>query len=122
MKKKSESNELIKNKNVLLDGFLSFDLKKGIKALDALIIKEMTKDSFFMELNRLLMNNMEFYDTLAYFTARLMYGLNKYAHENNKYSEENKEFYRGMKMPYSSILPYIRAKGKIIILSSFTSN
>jgi len=48
-----------------------------------------------------------------------MYGLNKYAKENNKYSEENKEFYRGAKISYSSILPYIRAKGKIIVLSSF---
>ena len=65
------------------------------------------------------MNNMEFYEPVAYFTARLIYGLNKYAKENNKYSEENKEFYRGMKISYSSILSYIRAKGKIIILSTF---
>jgi len=62
---------------------------------------------------------MEFYESVAYFTARLMYGLNKYTKENNKYSEENREFYRGMKMPYSSLLPYIRGKGKIIILPTF---
>ena len=117
--KKSKSNELIKSKNATIDGLLTFDLEKDIKALDVLIIKEMTKNSFFINLNKLLMNNMEFYEPVEYFTARLMYGLNKYAKENNKYSKENKEFYRGMKMPYSSILPYIRAKGKIIILSTF---
>jgi len=119
--KKSESNELIRNKNIVLDGFLSFDLKKDIKALDVLIIKEWTRNSFYADLNKLLMKNMEFYDTVAYFTARLMYGLNKYAQENNKYSKENREFYRGVTMPYSSILPYIRAKGKIINLSHFVT-
>ena len=121
IEKKSKSNDLIKDKNRILKGFLSFDFEKDIRALDVLIIKEMTKDSFFMELNRLLMNDKEFYEPVAYFTARLMYGLNKYAKENNKYSKENKEFYRGMKMPYSSILPYIRAKGKIINLSHFVT-
>ena len=45
--------------------------------------------------------------------------LNKYGLEQDKYSKENREFYYGEKMPYISILSYIRAKGKIIILSSF---
>ena len=121
IKKKSESNELVKNQNVVLEGFLSFDIEKDVKALDILIINEYTKNSFYGDLNKLLMNKMEFYETVAYFTARLMYGLNKYAKERNMYTKENREFYRGAKMSYSSILPYIRAKGKIIILSSFTS-
>ena len=82
--KKSKSNELIKSKNATIDGLLTFDLEKDVKALDVLIIKEMTKNSFFINLNKLLMNNMEFYEPVAYFTARLMYGLNKYAKENNK--------------------------------------
>jgi len=110
-----------KNKNNELEGFLSFDLSKDIKASIAFIINEWTKNSFLGDLKILLMNNKVYNDTEAYFTARLMYGLNKYAQENNKYSEENREFYRGMKMPYSSILPYVRAKGKIIIISAFTS-
>ena len=67
------------------------------------------------------MNKMEFYETVAYFTARLMYGLNKYGKEFDMYSKEIRQFYRGTKMSYSSILPYLRAKGKIIILSSFIS-
>ena len=67
------------------------------------------------------MNNIEFYESVAYFTARLMYALNKYAKENNKYSKENREFYRGVQIPYSSILPYIRVKRKIIVLPSFIS-
>ena len=32
-----------------------------------------------------------------------------------------KILYRGIKIPYSNLLPYERARGKIIILSSFTS-
>ena len=121
IEKKSESKELIKNKNNIFEGFLSFDIEKDVKALDILIINEYTKNSFYSDLNKLLMNKMEFYETVAYFTARLMYGLNKYAKERHMYSEERREYYRGTKMPYSSLLPYIRAKGKIIILSSFTS-
>ena len=35
--------------------------------------------------------------------------------------ENNKTLYRGIKIPYSCLLPYERAKGKIIIISSFTS-
>ena len=119
IEKKSESNDLIKDKNSILKGFLSFDFEKDIKALDILIINEFTKNSFYADLNKLLMNNIEFYEPVAYFTARLMYAFNKYAKENNKYSEEKREFYRGDKISYSSILPYIRAKGKIIVLSSF---
>ena len=118
---KSKSNELIKDKNIILNGFLTFDLEKDIKAIDVLIIREYTRNSFYSYLNKLLLNNMEFYETVAYFTARLMYALNKYAKENNKYSEKNREFYRGVKIPYCSILPYIRARGKIINLSNFVS-
>jgi len=119
--KKSESNELLKNKNRVNEGFLSFDLGKDIRASDVLIINEYTRYSFSFFLNKLLMNNMEFHEPVAYFTARLMYGLNKYAKENKKYSEENREFYSGANIPYTSILTYIRAKGKIIILPSFIS-
>ena len=121
IEQKSESNELIKNKNVIFGGFLTFDLEQDVKALDVLIIKEYTKNSFHGDLNKMIMNNMKFYETVAYFTARLMYNLNIYAKENKKYSEENRDFYRGVTMPYTSLLPYIRAKGKIIILSAFTS-
>ena len=119
IEKKSESNELINDKNSIFKGFLSFDFEKDMRSLDVLIISEFTKNSFYADLNKLLMNNMEFYEPVAYFTARLMYALNKYAKENDMYSEGNREFYRGVKMSYSSILSYIRAKGKIIILSSF---
>ena len=46
--KKSKSKELIKNKNAIIDGLLFFDFEKDVKALDVLIIKEMTKNSFLM--------------------------------------------------------------------------
>ena len=35
--------------------------------------------------------------------------------------ENNQTLYRGIKLPYSNLLPYERAVGKIILLSSFTS-
>jgi hypothetical protein len=121
IEKKSESNELMKNKNVVFEGFLTFDVEKDVKALDVLIIKEYTKNSFYGDLNKMIMNSMKFYETVAYFTARLMFSLNQYAQDNDMYSKEIRELYRGVTMPYSCILPYKRAKGKIIILSAFTS-
>ena len=67
-------------------------------------------------------SNMNCYLAIAYFTARLMYSLNSYAEKNGTfYTRNNANVYRGIKIPYSCLLPYIRAKGKIIILSSFTS-
>ena len=111
-----------KNENDLLSGFLTFDINKDLEILDKLIIKEYTKNTFYGDLNKWLMNKMNDYEPIAYFTARLMYSLNKYAKKNHKYCVENKkELHRGVKMPYSDLLPYVRAKGKIILLSGFTS-
>ena len=51
-----------------------------------------------------------------------MYYLNVYAKQEGKYYESDKTIlYRGCKLFYSDILLYERAKGKIIILSPFTS-
>jgi len=120
----AKSNELRnKNTNSLLTGFLTFDLTKDLELLDKLIIREYTKNTFYGDLNKWLMNNkMNDYEPIAYFTARLMYSLNKYAQKNKKFCIENKkELHRGVKMTYSNLLPYERAKGKIILLSAFTS-
>ena len=119
-----QSNQLRNpNQNKLLSGFLTFDINKDLQTLDKLIIKEYTKNTFYGDLNRWLMNfKMNNYEPIAYFTARLMNSLNKYAKKNNKYCNENKkELHRGVKMTYSDLLPYERAKGKIILLSAFTS-
>jgi hypothetical protein len=114
---------LIKTKNTLLKGFMTFEIKKDLEVLNKLIIKEYTKETFYGDLNRWLMNSkMNSYDTIAYFTSRLMYSLNTYGKENHMYYDKNQKILRrGIKLPYSNLLPYERAVGKIILLSSFTS-
>ena len=91
--------------------------------MDKIIVKEYTKNTFYGDLNKWLMNSkMNFYEPVAYFTARLMYHLNSYAKENKLYCTKYKyELHRGVKLYYSSLLPYERAIGKIILLSAFTS-
>ena len=123
IEKDSKENELKnKDKNKLFKAFLSFDLTEDLKDLNKLIIKEYTKNTFYRDLNRWLLNNPDFYEPVAYFTSRLMYSLNQYAMENNKFCKvKNKELHRGIKLPYTCLIPYKRAKGKIICLSSFTS-
>ena len=113
----------VKNKESLLKGLLTFDLEKDLVALDELIIKEYTKNTFYGDLNRWLMKGkVKYYEPVAYFTSRLMYSLNKYAIKYNKYCEQNKKILsRGAKLYLSCLLPYERALGKIILLSAFTS-
>ena len=118
-----ENNELYGTQKAVFKGFLSFDIKEDIDTLDKLIIQEYTKNTFYGDLNKWLMNSkMNFYEPVAYFTTRLMFSLNKYAKKNDKFCKENKKpIYRGIKIPYTCLLPYERAKGKIILLSAFTS-
>ena len=102
---------------------LTFDLDKDLEALDEMIIKEYTRNTFHGDLNRWLMKGkMKDYAPVAYFTSRLMFSLNSYAERKNKYCNEDKKvLHRGKKLYYSCLLPYERALGKIILLSGFTS-
>ena len=114
---------LYKPKNTLNEGFMTFEIKKDLKLLDKLIIKEYTKETFYGDLNKWLMNSkLNSYDVIAYFTARLMYSLNSFGKTGQSYYNNDKtELRRGIKLSYSSLLPYERAKGKVILLSAFTS-
>jgi hypothetical protein len=119
---KIKKKQLIRDKNKVVSGFLTFDLNKDAEVLNKLIIREYTNNSFYGDLNKWLMNSQfNSYDTIAYFTARLMYSLNSYGEKNKMYFDESANVLRGIKMTYSSLLPYERAKGKLILLSSFTS-
>ena len=123
IKTEAEKKALKKQQDVLLGGFMTFEIKNDLALLNKLIIKEYTKETFYGDLNRWLMNSkMNSYDTIAYFTSRLMYSLNNYGKENKMYyDKDNTTLRRGIKIPYSCLLPYIRAVGKVILLSSFTS-
>ena len=120
-----EKTQTLKNldKNDLLKGFKEFKIEEDLKELDKRIIKGYTGDSYYGDINKWLMNfSISSFQEVAYFTARLMHSLNKYAFDDNKYFCENRELYRGSSIPYTSLLAYQRAKGKIIILSAFTSS
>ena len=120
-----EKAKTLKNmdKNELLNGFKEFDLDEDLKELDKRIIQGYTGNSYYGDINKWLMNfSISSFQEVAYFTARLMLSLNNYALQQKKYFCENKELYRGASIPYTSLLAYQRAKGKIIILSAFTSS
>ena len=122
IKEKGKTSDLIRDQDRLLKGFAKFDLKKDLDKLDELIIKEYSGNTFYGDLNQWLNDKMNFELSVAYFTSRLMYSLNKYGNEQDKYyKEDNKIIFRGIKIPYSVLLTYERAKGKIILFSSFTS-
>ena len=114
---------VLENQEKILKGFAKFDLKEDLKNLDELIIKEYTCNTFYGDMNKWLNDKMNFDLPVAYFTSRLMYSLNNYANNKNKYfvQKNNNVIYRGITTSYSNLLPYERAKGKIILFSSFTS-
>ena len=123
IKSEGEKKALKKTQQVLLGGFMTFEIKKDLEVLNKLIIKEYTKETFYGDLNRWLMDSkMNSYDTIAYFTSRLMFSLNTYGKDNQMYYNSDKKILRrGIKLPYSWLLPYERAVGKVILLSAFTS-
>ena len=123
IEKEDNNHELKKDHNMVFDGFLTFELRHDLKILDKLIIKEYSGNKIYADLNKWLRNpNFNSFEVVAYFAARLMYSLNNYANKEDKYFDLDKtDIYGGMKLPFSNVLAYERAKGKIIVLSAFTS-
>ena len=113
-----DNNELINmNKDELINSFSIFGKDKK------LIIKEYTKNTFYKDLNRWLMNpNENYYDTIAYFISILMFSLNSFAKEKKMFCNEDKKIlYKGFNLEYSSLLQYEKAKGEIILFPIFIS-
>jgi hypothetical protein len=101
----------------------NFDIKETYKVLDRLIFQDYEKYNFYGDVNNCHMfSRINLYEEFVYFTARLMYYANKYANrEKMYYNENNKKLYKGAQLTYSCLLPYERAKGKVIVLSAFIS-
>ena len=118
-----DKNKSLKfSKDAVLNGFQEFNLDKDLEELDKRIIKGYTGNTYYGDINKWLMNfSLNSFQEVAYFTARLMFSLNNYG-QKDKYFCENTRLYRGTLIPFSSLLAYQRAKGKIIILSAFTSS
>ena len=118
-----EENDLKIKKDVLIESFKTFDLSKDLETLDKLIINEYTKNTFYGDMNQWLRSlDTNVYEKIAYYTARLMSSLNNYGLKSNNFFKEEKILYRGAKTSYINILSFERLKGKIIILSAFTSS
>ena len=123
----NNKDNLKQDKNVLKNGFLSFEITDDLKKLNEMVIKEYTNDTIYKDLNHWLIENNsqnfnDSFEPVAYFTSRLMYSLNSFASDLQKYFCENQIFiFRGMKLFYTDLLPYLRVKNDIIVFTSFTS-
>jgi hypothetical protein len=118
-----DPNDLRKNKKVILDSLKTFDISKDLDTLDKLVIKEYTKNTFHGDLNNWLrILDCVAYEAISYFTSRLMYSLNNYAQKSDHFFKKKQILYRGAKTNYINLLPFERLKGKIILLTSFTSS
>ena len=120
---KSIKNETIeniqrKNENLDISEFINFDIEGILSYLERIIYQNQSNI-----LNSDLYSRRKHEEKLAYekvnfLTSRMMIYLNK--HNFKPFYEEDKTILRrGIKIPYSSLLPYIRAVGKIITFLSF---
>jgi hypothetical protein len=105
-------NGIIKN--------LNYDLDQDLDKLNELITQRYSGIHLYKTMNKILLSS-DFYEAIAYFTARIMYSLNTYAEKNKKFCTQNQKLYLGIKLPYTCLLQYERAIGKAICFSSFTS-
>ena len=111
-----------KDEKKLLEGFKTFDINEDLEKLNEITIKAYSGKYIHKDLNKWLLELKNNYESIAYFTARLMYHLNSYALKNDMfYYNDKKILYRGIQISYSNLLKYERARGKIIVLTSFTS-
>ena len=77
---------LRKKANRLLYGFMNFEIKNNLDEMNRLIIKEYTKDTICFQINSWLIDSkMNVYDTIQYFSSRLMHSLNTYGKEHSKF-------------------------------------
>ena len=120
---KGENGEINLNDNKIINGFLKFEIRNDLQDSDELIIKEYTKGTFSNYLNECLTDiDQNLDDSVAYFASRLIFSLNSYAKKNNMYcTEDKKKLYIGIKMPYSRVLSYEKAKDQIITFPQFLS-
>jgi len=117
-----DKTNLIKPRDILEQSFEKFELRDDLNILNRIIINEYSKNTFYADLIRWQRDKFNLsYEEVAYFTARLMYSLNNYAKEKGKYYKDKKAF-RGITLNFSSILNFEKAKGQIIVLSSFISS
>jgi len=111
-----------KDEKKVLEGFKTFDINKDLEKLNEITIQAYTGKYIHKDLNKWLLELKNNNESIAYFTSRLMYHLNSYALKKKMFYNNNKSIlYRGIQIPYSNLLPYERARGKIIVLTSFTS-
>lgn len=112
-------NKIKENINITNENFYTFDILKDLNICQNLIIQEYTKNTFYSDLNKLLLKIKKFPSFILYLISRFKYYLNNYAKENKLFLEINKkELYLGTKLTLSNILSYVRAKGKIILVQN----
>ena len=99
------------NTNEAIIDDLTINLEKDIDKLNELLIKKYTENNIHEPVNKWLMSS-DCYESIEFFTAKLMFALNSYAKKKDKFYKNQKKLYRGTQIPYSSLLPYERAKKK----------
>ena len=103
-------------------GILNFDLEYLKNLIKTLIINNYKNNILYEDLNKCPLDlNKNLYLEFTYLTSRLMYYLNCYAIEKKIYYCRNEKLlFVGDKLSYFTLTQYERAKGEIIMLSTFT--
>ena len=92
-----------------------------IELMNRKIIDEFIKEIFYDDVNNWMKITRIFpCEAMPYIISRFIFCLNTYGNQYKKYFCKDQTILRkGIKLPYTCLIPYIRAKGEIICFPSF---
>ena len=118
-----QDKELINKKDIIKEINLFNEDYENSRLISELMLSDYY--IFYCSLNKWLMNpniyNNYYLESIAYFTSRIMYCLDKYGSESNGFLKEERTLYRGLSLDYNYLSFYENAKGKKIIIPAFSS-
>ena len=118
---KLTNDEIEKRKLERFKEFIDSKFSWLIEYISSEINKVFRKEIFYDDINNWIkITQILPYEAIPYITSRFIYCLNLYGNQNKRYFNKDKAILRkGIKLSYSCLMPYIKAKGKIILFSSF---
>ena len=118
---KLTNDQTEKSKLEKYEKLIGSDFREFLDYINKSIRKVFFKENFYDDIsNWMKITQILPYESIPYITSRLMYGLNIFGNKDKRYFDKDKAILRkGIKLSFSSLMPYIKAKGKIILFSSF---
>ena len=118
---KLTNDKIEKKKLEKLKGIIDYGFERLLNDINRQIWKAFREEIFYDDINDWMkITQILPYEAIPYITSISIYCLNIYGNQDKRYFDKDEAILRkGIKLPYSCLMPYLREKGKIILFSSF---